>query len=418
MVEKCYLCGTESGEAVLFDAVVDDGIVKICERCSSRENIPLIKSGQSVDIDADKGKSTYERLSKMAGLDPNQHKPKFGSENRQKDEDKEKQSQEIKKSLQEKNELSFPKLNQLQPEHKEDLIRNFHWSILRARRAQGHTYRTLAEAISEDEQAVRLAERGVLPENYRPLVRKIQLALGINLFKSIKKTSSSAGAKKSVDSTTLSDLQEKRRDVVEGDEDPEELEENEEVVERTPLWRRVLNLFKKRKENRYFEGPFEIPEEEVEADLNLAKAQNIEETPQDSSQASSSSEQEVTDSKSKKEKIKSSLKGLKSLSIRRKQKQESSRGTSPSPSEGSQMNYHEKRVEHAQNSEEQDHVEKGSYSSTDNASSNSSEKKDSSGSTEAKDNSDKSESSESKEKKGQTEELSDEEINKLIFGGK
>lgn len=418
MEEKCYICGTESGEAVLFDAVVEDGIVKICEKCSSRENIPLIKSGQSVDIDADKGKSNYERLSKMAGLDPNDHKSKFGPEKGQDSKEKEKHSKEVKKSLEEKNDLSFPDLNQLQPEQKDDLIRNFHWSVLRARRAQGHTYKSLGENISEDEQSIRMAERGVLPENYHAFIRKLQLALGITLFKKPDKVKAPASEQTPAQSTTISDLQERHKQMNQSGENNEQFEEDQEPLEeesiKTPLWRRVLNLFKSRKNNKYSEGPFEVPEDEVEEDLNLARAQELGQNNENSKKDNSVEHPQ----KSSKEKVKASLKGLKSLRMRRKQREEDSIGTSPRAEEESKKNYHDKRIEHAKKSEKEDHVSSGSYSSNDDPSENS-PRNDNSKDAQPKDKTEEeNNSSEAENKKGDDGELSEDEINRIAFGGK
>ncbi len=63
-----------------------------------------------------------------------------------------------------------------------DLIKNFHWSLMRARRMKHFTQKQLAEHIHEVEKTIHLAEKGVLPAGY-DLVRKLENALEIRLIK-------------------------------------------------------------------------------------------------------------------------------------------------------------------------------------------------------------------------------------------
>ena len=65
-----------------------------------------------------------------------------------------------------------------------DLVENFHWVITRFRRLKKLTQEDFAREISEPLHAVKLAEKGVLPDinDYR-FIRKIENYLGIILIK-------------------------------------------------------------------------------------------------------------------------------------------------------------------------------------------------------------------------------------------
>lgn len=252
MAEQCYICGIESGKAFLFDAIYDGGIVKICENCSKKEDVPLIKSGGEVNVkESSKNKSTYDRLSEMAGIDPKEHREKFGK----KSQESEKQEQNLRKVVEEKSELAFPKLEQVKAQKKEDLVRNFHWTIFQARRAMKMSQKNLAEKVSEPEKAIRLSERGILPDDYRDFVRKIQMALGVTLFKKPDKKKRVGFDPATSKSVTIGDLREREKQ--ESQEDPGE--EEGEKPKKVPFWKRILNKLKGKKKEH---DPLEVPEDE------------------------------------------------------------------------------------------------------------------------------------------------------------
>ncbi len=63
-----------------------------------------------------------------------------------------------------------------------ELVDNFHWAIMRARRSKHLTQKQFADAIGETEVAIKMAEEGTLPEN-NYMLNKIQSYLKINLLK-------------------------------------------------------------------------------------------------------------------------------------------------------------------------------------------------------------------------------------------
>jgi len=65
-MEECFKCQVLETKALLFDAILPDGIVKICSKCSSEEDIPIIKDTLFPKIE--KQPTMRERLSKISGV--------------------------------------------------------------------------------------------------------------------------------------------------------------------------------------------------------------------------------------------------------------------------------------------------------------------------------------------------------------
>jgi len=61
-MEECFRCNTPETKVLLFDAVLPEGIVKICGRCSAEDVIPLISESSSPVVE--KQQTVRERLSK------------------------------------------------------------------------------------------------------------------------------------------------------------------------------------------------------------------------------------------------------------------------------------------------------------------------------------------------------------------
>src|SRR3989344_5531894 len=119
------------------------------------------------------------------------------------------QNENLRKTARSSKNLNYPSLNQVQSDTKNDLVRNYNWAILNARRARRLTQEELAQAISEPEFSIRLAEKGILPDNYPSFIRKIERYLGITLFITASHDSKQLGFDKfTASSLTLSDVQE------------------------------------------------------------------------------------------------------------------------------------------------------------------------------------------------------------------
>jgi len=64
-----------------------------------------------------------------------------------------------------------------------DLVDNFHWEIVNARKIKNMTRKQLAQAMNESEEAIKMVENGILQSDNYILINKIQSYLGINLRK-------------------------------------------------------------------------------------------------------------------------------------------------------------------------------------------------------------------------------------------
>jgi ribosome-binding protein aMBF1 (putative translation factor) len=174
---ECYRCGISDERERLFEAVSNKGVVKICKSCADEEGLPLM---QPADLNKpEKNKTVYERLSRMANLNPEEHKRKLIEMERQKDIrfGRPKRPEITVKSPSESN------FERNKPQPRKDLIDNFHWIIMRARRSKKLTQKQLAENIGESELIVKNAEEGTILDNNETFLRKIESYLSVKLRK-------------------------------------------------------------------------------------------------------------------------------------------------------------------------------------------------------------------------------------------
>lgn len=177
---ECFRCGVSDEKERLFDAISGKGVVKICRHCADDEGLPLV---QPVELNKpEKTKSVYERLSEMAKLDPEKHrsmlleKARQESMRRSKDDRGRKQETTLRGVI----DTNFQKSK---PQPRTDLVVNFHWIIMRARRAKKLTQKQLAENIGEPESLIVSAENGIILNSSDSLVRKLENYFGIKIRK-------------------------------------------------------------------------------------------------------------------------------------------------------------------------------------------------------------------------------------------
>ncbi len=175
---ECIKCGVSDKRALLFDVISRNGIVKICRKCNEEEKFPLIKQVSKEPL-IEKKKGIYEKLARYAGIDAERHKKKFVFDER---EDLLKKQETSLKDIVDRN---FKKTVPEKAVPREDMVYNFHWIIMRARRSKKITQSQFAHEISEPEQAIRTIEQGILPENPENLILKIENYLGIKIRKKI-----------------------------------------------------------------------------------------------------------------------------------------------------------------------------------------------------------------------------------------
>ncbi|MFH1365440.1 MAG: hypothetical protein ABIH28_02570 [archaeon] len=170
-MEECFKCGVSGEKFKLNDAISEKGLVKVCSRCSIDGDVPVMKRKETSLENAD-------RIAPVGGLIKEREKAFEQSKFGRKGPTPSRQDFTLR-DLVEKNykenagneKTSFP-----------GITRNFNWVLLRARRNKGFGQKQLADMIGEPEIAVRMAERGILPKEYVPFIRKLERVLEIDLM--------------------------------------------------------------------------------------------------------------------------------------------------------------------------------------------------------------------------------------------
>jgi len=169
---ECSKCGVSGSKTRLFDAISEKGIVHLCKDCSIKEDIPVIKKPTTEQLKESEKKEGFRESIKRF-----ERRPQISPEQKRQIE-----SQEITlRSIVEKNFSEKDLQKELKP--RTDLIENFHWIIMRARRARKMTVPQLAKEIAESESVIKMAERGLLPEDDYKIVNKLETYLGIRIIK-------------------------------------------------------------------------------------------------------------------------------------------------------------------------------------------------------------------------------------------
>lgn len=179
---ECIKCEISDEKALLFDAISKEGIVKICRRCNLEEELPLINHVKEEE-GIERERNVYNRLSKYAGINPLEHKKKFGPGGERKEDLSEKENKKLKDIVDEnyKKKISTEKPTKRK---RDEMIYNFHWVIMRERRRKKLTQSQLAHKLQEPESAIKMIEQGYLPEkDWEKLVLKLESYLKINISK-------------------------------------------------------------------------------------------------------------------------------------------------------------------------------------------------------------------------------------------
>jgi len=188
-MNRCAKCGLSEENSMLYDAISDDGIVKVCRRCSIDENFPLIKKTleqekkdraiaeanafelrKKLKPNPIRKTAVYNRLVNLSGVTP---VPKI-----EKSDELKKQEENLKKIIGQR--ISETPL--VSGHDRKDLVYNFHWNIMRARRSKKLTQQQLAREISEPEKMIQILESGKVPTDSDNIIKKLEIFLGIQLM--------------------------------------------------------------------------------------------------------------------------------------------------------------------------------------------------------------------------------------------
>jgi len=180
-MEHCYKCGINGQLAKLSNAITSEGIVKICDLCAKREHHPIISQTEISRQKEVQNSLIKKRLSKTNYLNPE-------IQNTSRDEDA---------HLKEIIKINFEQKRSENPQKRDDLIENFHWIIMRARRLKHITQEQLAKELKVSEPTIKAAEKGIIEEEGYDLVHKIETYLSIRIINpDIQKTINETQSKK------------------------------------------------------------------------------------------------------------------------------------------------------------------------------------------------------------------------------
>jgi ribosome-binding protein aMBF1 (putative translation factor) len=175
-MKECFKCSANESEAVLMRAISKEGMVYVCNRCQIKERLPLIKEGGKVE-EVGERMSVRQRLEIMSGV-KRQNEPQIRSIQHMGEEIQLKDL--VEKNFQEKIKKADGKVYS-------EMVPNFHWIVMRKRRILKLSQEELANKIAESVSSIQALERGVLPSDYLPLVRKVERALGVFIMKEPKR---------------------------------------------------------------------------------------------------------------------------------------------------------------------------------------------------------------------------------------
>lgn len=168
---ECAICGISDSRRQLFRVVSPTGIILACEKCIGETGYPKVKNPEIKPGQEEKRDSVYETMVRLTGVKLKDTRvPRPVTEESQ-----------IKQLINKKYEEKI-KSEPINMKPRPDLVDKFHWVIMRVRRVKGLTQKQLAERIGEPENAVKMAEQGVIPSGYE-LIEKLERFLGVKLVR-------------------------------------------------------------------------------------------------------------------------------------------------------------------------------------------------------------------------------------------
>ena len=167
-MDECSECGISGVKARLFDVVSSKGIIKLCSDCLKGEEMPVIKRPTTFQL-----KESEEGFSSRARI----------AEGIRKKEIQRRSAEKADISLRELVDKNYEKKIPSDRKPRSDLVDNFHWVIMRARRSKKVTQEQLARDIAESLSTIKLAEQGVLPEDDYRLISKLENYLFIRIIR-------------------------------------------------------------------------------------------------------------------------------------------------------------------------------------------------------------------------------------------
>ena len=236
----CFICGIPDSEARMFDVISDSGLVKVCSRCSTEVDLPIIRKAEDVKT---KGEEfSVKKMKEYAGLSTTSEKLTTKDVLKAKAADDLNRARKVSGINVSTSSVTFRDLveskfetNRKQHNSREDLITNYHWDIMKARRAKRISKEKLAKDLNISLDVARKIERGVYDFNGNELLERLEVYLGLSLIKEEFRNKNKKGGIMGIsDNLTIADLNEIKQKVAE---------------DNNPYWRRVMGKFFSKKDD-------------------------------------------------------------------------------------------------------------------------------------------------------------------------
>lgn len=160
---RCAICKRTSDEVQLFEGLLYDEMIRVCEACADVEHIPRIKKPTTTQLEkADKSYSVRERMEYLSGM-------------RKITEISDDQT-EVQGRIAR---LRIP----AKKEHHDNIHDNYYWSVNMGRRRKKISIAQLSQATGIDKEVIRAVENGKLPKNFEEIFLRLEKFLGIRLIK-------------------------------------------------------------------------------------------------------------------------------------------------------------------------------------------------------------------------------------------
>jgi ribosome-binding protein aMBF1 (putative translation factor) len=160
MTKECVICGVSENDSQIYEGLLQNELVFVCESCAEEEGIPIIRKPTTEQLQrADERYSVRERMEKMSG----KIKP-------------------ISRELSTQNGINRLRMPRTK-ETNSEVIENYYWALSMARRRQKLTFKQLEERTLIPREVLESIERGRIPENFKELFIKLEKVLGIRLLK-------------------------------------------------------------------------------------------------------------------------------------------------------------------------------------------------------------------------------------------
>ncbi len=170
---ECSQCGANDIYRMYYDVLSPDGVIVLCGKCKAESDYPVLRKKSNFEVQSsEKRQTVYERMQRISGVTPSA-KPK-----------EDVKMEELNKNLRKMVENNFNKAMSEKTLPTNDLIDNFHWIVMRARRMKKWTMEQLAREIGEPEVAVKMLEQGRISASSPRIVKKVEDCLNVRLRKS------------------------------------------------------------------------------------------------------------------------------------------------------------------------------------------------------------------------------------------